>query len=694
VAPLLEAAGVHFREPRLVVMPDDPALGEYRKTFAGMLGTFEERPRGKKEEAGSVDTYDLFELLEKGDSLDTRAFLAARLVDLLVGDWDRHADQWRWERDSLNGRWTPIPRDRDQAFAKFDGLLLTLARTTYPQLVEWSDEYPGMTGLTWNGRPLDRRLLPVLERPTWDSVARELQARITDSVIAVAVSRLPREHQEIAGRRLEHDLRRRRDALPAAADRFYRFLAHQVDLTLTDDADHVAVERRPDGELDVRVLAPDGAERVHRVFHPGETSEVRLYLHGGADRVEVTGEGGGGPLLRVIGGNGADTVVDQSRGLTRVYDDRDPTTVTGRVRLDRRQHDEPRLTEKTPVLPRDWGHLWRFTPWVTTGPEIGLFLGLGTARYSFGFRKQPYSSRWAIRVGYSTGADAPRAELEGDVRRIKSDVQGGLLLRASGIEVVRFYGFGNATSVEQDDAFYRVFQQQYLVAPRLTLPVMRRTLLRFGPVLKFAITDLDDAHFISVARPYGSDDFGQVGLQASLVHDSRDLPGWPTRGLVFSLGGSAYPAVWDVEETFGELHAEAVTYLSAAIPSRPTLALRAGGMITEGQYPFHEAAWVGGATTVRGLKERRYAGDASAFGSAELRLHLGRFKVELPGTWGPFAFVDAGRVFLEGESSRDWHTGIGGGLWFAFLNNASTLSVSIARSEDYTAFYLKSGFVF
>jgi hypothetical protein len=43
VAPLLEAAGVLHATPQLAVMPDDPRLGEFRSSFAGMLGLLEER---------------------------------------------------------------------------------------------------------------------------------------------------------------------------------------------------------------------------------------------------------------------------------------------------------------------------------------------------------------------------------------------------------------------------------------------------------------------------------------------------------------------------------------------------------------------------------------------------------------------------------------------------------------------------
>ena len=60
----------------------------------------------------------------------------------------------------------------------------------------------------------------------------------------------------------------------------------------------------------VRLPAP----MLHRAFHRSETKEVRLYLYGGDDRVHVAGQGGGGPLLRIISGGGDDQVVDSSRG--------------------------------------------------------------------------------------------------------------------------------------------------------------------------------------------------------------------------------------------------------------------------------------------------------------------------------------------------------------------------------------------
>ena len=59
-------------------------------------------------------------------TVNQEAVLRARLLDMLIADWDRHFDQWRWTtRDTGQGKsYIPIPRDRDQAFFYSDGLIV------------------------------------------------------------------------------------------------------------------------------------------------------------------------------------------------------------------------------------------------------------------------------------------------------------------------------------------------------------------------------------------------------------------------------------------------------------------------------------------------------------------------------------------------------------------------------------------
>jgi surface antigen Omp85-like protein len=701
VAPLLEATGVLHATPSLYVLPDDPRLTAFDCVHAGMLGMIEERPTASTEDepgfAGAVDianTEKLFGKLEESSTnrVDDRAFLAARLLDVYLGDWDRHQDQWRWARFD-EGRlhwWRPIPRDRDQAFSRMDGLLVQLAGVYYPQIVGFSDAYPSLFRLTLTGQVLDRRLLVGLERSVWDSTATALQAQLTDSVIDQSVGRLPKEYRGGRGAGLGGALRQRRAHLVEAAGRFYRLLAEYVDIHATDESDSCVVDRQPD-RTTVRLVSK-GRTYFSRTFDPRETREIRLYLHGGDDRVVVRGSGNG-PVIRLIGGGGDDELVDSSMGgAVRFYDDRGANRIVRgpHTSVDTHRYELPPIDTNTLGRPRDWGARAIPFTWISFGPDIGLLVGGGVQRTGYGFREMPYHTRTNLRVGYATAAVSGRADLIEEIRNFPGRASTTLHLRASGIDVLRFYGFGNETPDSGSTAFHKVPQQQYLIAPAVTWGLSTPAQLSFGVVAKDAETRPDPTRLIGIQRPYGIGSFQQVGATGELQVDTRDRAAWPTRGVRAIVSGIAYPKALDVKQTFGSIGAQATTYLT--IPHGPTVALRVAGAKVFGAYPFYEAAFVGGATTVRGFAEHRFAGDAALWGSTELRASLGHVYALVPIEFGGFGLADAGRVFVSGERSDVWHGAVGGGLWFAFLNRANTLVVTAARSRELTAIYIRAGF--
>jgi hypothetical protein len=708
VAPILRAAGVLSAPPKLVVLPrNSPRLGEFAADFGGMLGTIEERPdegMGEAGFAGAADIVSSDKLLEKlrespSDRVDAPAYLAARLVDIYLGDWDRHRDQWRWARfgDDKPRQWVPIPRDRDQALVRYDGFLLTLARASAPQLVKFGPEYAGILGQTWNGRDLDRWLLTGLERPVWDSVARALAAKLTDEVIDSAVAALPAGYQALDSARLGHALRTRRDHLPEAAERFYRHLAGEVDLEGTDKDELVTVTRE-DGRFTTITAAKrdkDGsvdAPYFQRRFDHRDTKEVRIHLVEGDDRVVIHGPGGGGVRLRVLADGGADSVADSSRGgRVKLYapDGNDATAPGHGVTVDRSTYDPH------PTAIRNWGDRWLSQTWFASGPDLGIFLGTGVAFTRYGFRHDPFAQRYRLRAGWATGASTGRADFTAVWYRENSRAHANLLARASGIEVLRFHGFGNEISAPEKSEFYRVNETELSLAPSYTFPLAPRTDFTLGPILKYSDTNLDQDRFITAARPYGAGQFGRLGVAGSLEYDGRNRPTAATRGAYAGVGGSFYPGALDVEEAFGEIHAVATTYLTAeSAPLQPTLSFRVGGKRVWGRFPYQEAAYIGDVSTARLGRENRYAGNASVFASTELRLFLTRFFFLAPGDFGIFGLGDVGRVYLDGEESDVWHAAAGGGIWASLLDRANTMSLALARSEERTGFYLTVGFGF
>jgi len=326
-------------------------------------------------------------------------------------------------------------------------------------------------------------------------------------------------------------------------------------------------------------------------------------------------------------------------------------------------------------------------------PDIGLLLGAGILHTRYGFRALPPSTRLLAEAAYATAANTYRIDVAGEFRRPLLPTILYVELRASGLELIRFYGVGNETDGSQPDSVYRVGQTQLLVGPRVGIPLAPRLRLTLGPLLKYAHTPGDAGTVLRTTGPYyGTGDFGQVGAQAGLELDTRDFPAAPARGLHVSIAGQWYPALWDVVDPFGNVSAEASTYLSAGDPPSATLALRAGGAAVSGAVPFQELVYVGGGTTVRAYPEQRFAGRRGAYMNAELRLLAGRLPF---GDLGVFGLVDAGRVWIAGESSDRWHAAAGGGLSLAWQHRrANTVSIALARSPERTAAYVRAGFMF
>ena len=742
VDPLMEASGILHAPHTLVVIPDHPRLAEYRDEFAGLIGTLQEHPSEGPDNtpgfAGSRNvsgTENLWEDLEEGprDRVDARAFLTARLMDFLVGDKDRHSGQWRWARfpDGERRVWRPVPEDRDQAFIHYDGFAMALARRGLPKQVLFEEEFPNLVGMTINGWELDREFLVELDRAAWEEVIAAFQRALPDPVIEAAVRRLPPPYHGLVGERLTRALRARRDALPGFAMRYYDLITRQPEIWATDEDEVVRAQHLPGGDLRLRIAVQgeDAAPWFDRTFLRAETEEVRLYLRGGEDRVEISG-GPGQITLHADGGGGDDTFVNSSRApatRTRFYDYRgDNRFETGDgARVDERPYRRPPGSAMTNArYALDWGTQPGFLPLLAANPEIGLFLGAVVRRTRFGFRKDPFAVRHSYGFGLASDDFRPFASYTGQFRDLWLGLDARVHTEYSGIEGLRFTGFGNATETPQPSSYYRLNQSVFLAAPSLELrrgahdeetsadgmePLRSELTAAFGPILKVSDTSLDenrDRFIASLPSPlYGTGSFGQLGAQARVELDTRDNPAYASRGFLVRGAAEAFPSVWDVTSAFGSFSGQARAYLSVPGSSGPTLALRAGGKQVWGTYPFHEAAFLGGpglagsgdtTGTLRGFRRNRFAGDSSLYGNAELRFPLGRVNLFLPGEIGAFLAADTGRVFFGGDptSASGWHNGAGGGLWLSFLERRQTLSLAVMRGDDLTGVYLRAGFLF
>ena len=192
---IADALNLAHDHPQLVVVGNDASLGKYQKEFAGRLCFLEDRnPKGK-----SVSTEKMFKIKDSIANvfIDTMTYLKCRLMDIVLGDWDRHPGQYKWYSDTLNGAllFVPIPGDRDQAFFRLQGmipsLILNLGFMSYME--GFNPSVKKINGFMARGRSLDKKVLSNMSKEKWKQVTNEVKTVLTDDVLIRAVEDLPEE---------------------------------------------------------------------------------------------------------------------------------------------------------------------------------------------------------------------------------------------------------------------------------------------------------------------------------------------------------------------------------------------------------------------------------------------------------------------------------------------------------------------
>ena len=700
-APMLSAAGVLHPTPTVAMMPDDPILGEFRKDFAGMLGELEEHPNVPKNAPGFAGANKIIgsdTLLDRINTdprtqVNTRALLTAREMDMLIGDNDRHPDQWKWARFGKKDEapWEPIAEDRDKAFVSYGGVLMNIARLAVPSLVTFRSKYPDPSALFANAGEFDRRMLGSLDKSVWDSVATSLMQRITDPVIDNAIGALPPEYAN-GSRMLAAKLKARRDGLRGVADRYYGELWTVADIHGTDADEQATVVRSGDGIVDVRIQSGDSSPYFARQFNASETKEIRIYLHGGNDRATVEGNVRRSIPVRIIGGNGDNTFVDLStvggkRNPTRFYDvgivqevkyARD--TVDEKINIDNAFNHyfnrRPWVRAYGKLIPpqKDRGSSIRPVLGIHSQRGLGIYPVIGVARTLYGFRKVPYSSMTEADLAYSLASQRLRIRSAFDKRFEESDVHIPVTAHLSQFEVVQFHGFGNDVP-DLRGRLYDVRQRQWEFNPAIGRSFSPVSDISLGPVVRYTTTDSLTNRFIAQQRPYGFSRFGQAGLQLKMHLNSRYVADTVKPRIVLDVAGSGYPAIWDVAKSYESVDGWAAAFFTLPMPKKPVLAFRAGGRKLWGPFPYFDAACLGGSETFRTEERQRYAGDASLYGTTELRVPIAKFPFIFPLDVGALGFVDAGRVYLNDASPGGWHSAAGGGFWVGYLNPGTNVNV-------------------
>jgi len=686
VPPLAEAAGVPHANPVIGVLVSDPALGSFGKDFAGHVVLLEERePTGHSENTLNV-LKDLAASNEK--RIDKNEFLRARMLDLLVGDWDRHEDQWRWTADKQGKEriFTAVPRDRDQAMHIRQGLFPSIASLPWlvPQIDNFEGDIPRVKYSLFKSRFMQQYPASQFSYEEWMKAAVDFTKAETDQVLENSVKRLPRAVYLIRHNELVSKLKKRRDNIPRAMSEYYYFINRIVDIRASDLDEKVTITDTTGQGLHITIqrLNNNGSSNdtiMNMVYRSTITKEIRLYISAGNDQVIVDNKTS--PIkLRIIGSTGEKTyTICNTIKKVRLYGRKDSIKFSGNTAgLHVHLAND---TGNTHFLQTNPYNIWRVIANGSINKDDGFLLGLGFKYVGHdGFRKLPYSTVQELMLTHSFETNAFRINYDGQwIQAIgKADLTLGAIIDAPD-NTMNFFGQGNETVLNKAavdfQKYYRTRFDYYQFDPALRWHTGKGSTLSIGPSLEYYNFDTDGNKGRSVTQPglirsYDSTSYSadkiHVGIVAKWISDKEDNKVLPTSGYYLNVKAQFYDGLNNNSRSFGQLIPEFTYFQKIDTGGHLVISDRIGGGISLGNPAFYQSLFLGGQGNLLGYLQNRFAGKQMAYNNLLARLKIANLGgYILPGQIGITGFYDVGRVWIDNESSDKWHQGAGGGIYFA-----------------------------
>lgn len=705
IGELADKIGVFHTNPRLFYVNKQNNLGVYNEKFEEGLYMLEERPMNEFKDEESFGKPDkiissdkLFENLRKDEKykIDERSYIRARLFDMLLGDWDRHDDQWRWSEFSDGNQiiYKPIPRDRDQVFPKYDGLLINLL-LRLPALRHMQSFNRDIRNVKWFNMepyPMDLALTTSSDLDDWLSEAKFIQENLTDEAIENSFRNLPENMKDETVQNIKNILKIRKTKLTEFAEEYYKVLRKTVILYGTDKDDKVVIKRLSGGKTKVQMfrIKKSGDELFFQnTYHHNETKDLWIYGLNSDDVFEVNGKGNNPIRIRLIGGEGKDIYNIEDGRKVCIYDnpnDKNETENAKKAKLHLTEdYDLNRYNYQKPKY-----NSYSGLPSVGFNPDDGVKAGMNFNYLVNGFKQDKYTASHKFTVNYYFATNGFEALYSGDfvkfARKWNLGLDAGF---TSPAYTHNFFGYGNETENFEDDLgmdFNRIKIQSLNFKPSLYKIGRNNSKIEFGigaSAVKVAKTEGRITEFTTElpSEIFNHNYFGEITAKYSFSnYDNRSMP---TLGMIFSteahletnFSNSNLSLPW-LAVSLGFTHPisrSGVLNFSTLVKAKTLL---------NNHFEFYQSASIGGETDLRSYRFDRFMGKSSMVHTSDLNLRFGKIKTPLvPVYYGILAGFDYGRTWMPDEKSNKWHQSYGGGIWF---NTAKTLTgkINYFNGED------------
>ncbi|HLW33856.1 MAG TPA: hypothetical protein VKX40_16465 [Aequorivita sp.] len=696
---LAAAAGVLHTNPKLFYVPKQKALGEFNLDYGNELYMIVERPDKRFDGAlfnypdNVESTDDLLEKLHRDEKykLNEESYIRARVFDMLIGDWDRHQDQWRFaQHDNDNGTvsFEPIPRDRDQVYSNFDGGLLNVVRTlfnTSRQFQVYGEELKHTKWFNAAGIKLDRTLVQNYGKEAWIQQATAIQKAITDQVVEKAFLELPSEVQDETASEIKSKLKGRRDNIVKIAEEYYDYLARLQVVTGTNKDDYFAITRLPQGKTNIksyRIKKDEKADlMLDRTFDAKETREIWIYGLDDKDVFEVKGKGDNPIFVRIIGGQNNDVYKITNGRKVKVYDQKSKKNT-----IEQKGGASFRITDNYDFNTYDYKKQIQsinlLLPAFAYNPDDGFKIGISNVYTVNGFQRNPFSQQHKITAGYFFATQSFGVNYEGELANLFGKwnfIFGGYFKNPNFSE--NFFGFGNETlnpdyEFDYGEDYNRVRIGGYGASIGIRKDSPFGSIFEFKAIFEGNKVQGTPDRFITLLEPTELDETSYFAtLQANYRYESYDNKVNPTRGMDFNILLGGTQNVKESDALFGFVKPQVIFYNAISQDRKLVLKTDVRGQFNIGNnFEFYQAAQLGSDTGLRGYRTERFSGRSAAVGSADVRYSFNKFRTSLtPVQIGVFGGYDVGRVWIPNDTSNVWHTSYGGGLW---INTADLMGAT------------------
>jgi hypothetical protein len=710
IGKLSDAIGLYHTNPVLYYVPKQSSLGQFNDDFGNELYMIEEHTdsgHGDKASFGFSDelvsTDDLLKKLNKDEHhvLDEEAYIKARLFDMLIGDWDRHEDQWRWAvfKEKNQTIYRPVPRDRDQAFSIFgDGALLNTVTTIVPALrlmKSYGAELKSPKWFNLEPYPLDMVLISESTKTVWDKQVNLIINNITDAVIDDAFTEFPDEVKDETIQEIKKKLQGRRYNLQKISDAYFKHINKFQIIRGTQKDDWFDIERLQNGLTKItgyRIIKGDKDTVFHqRIYTQTETKEIWIYGLDDDDVFVIKGDGKNLIKLRIIGGQNNDIYKIENGEKVIIYDYKSKKNTfentNARIKLtdnyEINVYDHKKFKNNQNIL----------TPTIGYNPDDGVKIGFSNTYTAYGFVRNPFTTQHSISGSYYFATNGFELDYSSEFANVFGSWNLGVdATFTSPNFAMNYFGFGNNSinlevdDLEEDD-YNRVKISKFIAGTFIKWKSDLDAEIKLGINYQTFKVDNTLGRFVSDEFSANNAIFDTqkfINTEASYHFENTDNSAFSTMGMKTELI-AGYTSSLNNDGDFGYL-IPSISFQHKLIPSgQLVFATKLKSHYTFGNsYQFYQAASIGGNDGLRGFRNQRFTDKNSFYHSSDIRLNLRNFKTSLiPLNVGVFGGFDYGTVWGQQNSTfknSEFNTSIGGGVFF---NAANMISGNISTFNSY-----------